>query len=239
MTTTQTTDTEAPAAAAPADMRRTWRRILAFVAPVPGIALAVSNGITPADLGGSTADEFASFAAHPVAGGWTIAFSGLFALTLAPAAAALMMAYRRHAPRLTTYLVGFVAVGFLFSPLYPSTNLLAAITGNEGLDRDAGIALAEGVTDNPWVGLAVIPFFLTITLGRIALGVMLWRVRLAPRWMAVAMLLATPVEFVLNPAIGNTGPAIAYLLTAVGFLSASYVLLRTPDDEFDLPPVAR
>ena len=51
------------------------------------------------------------------------------------------------------------------------------------------------------------------------------------------MLLAGPVEWGLGAVIGNAGPALAYLLTAVGFASASWALLHTSNSEFDLPPV--
>jgi hypothetical protein len=55
--------------------------------------------------------------------------------------------------------------------------------------------------------------------------------------MAAALALATPVEFLVVSTAGNIGPVLAYVLTAIGFGSASLALIKMNDDEFDLPPV--
>jgi hypothetical protein len=149
-----------------------------------------------------------------------------------------MMAYRRSAPRSATLVIGFVALGFLGAALYPDSNLIALVTAQNDLDTSAIVDMTDKLANHPLANVWILPFFLTITVGRIALGVLLWRVRLAPRWMAGAMLLATPVEFILVGTVGNIGPVLAYALTAIGFASASVVLLRMSNDEFDLPPLS-
>jgi hypothetical protein len=238
MSAANTSSTEAVTpAAAPADWRKFWRVLLAVVAPIPGVALAISNAVTPAELGGSTKDEFAAIAADPGAAQLAIIFSGIFILGLVPSAVALMMAYRRSAPRFTTLVIGFVALGFLGAALYPDSNLIALVTSQNDLDAATITDMTDKLSNHPLANVWILPFFLTITVGRVALGVLLWRVRLAPRWMAAAMLLATPVEFILVSTVGNIGPVLAYALTAIGFASASVVLLRMSNDEFDLPPL--
>lgn len=232
---------DAPTASAgPADLRRFWRILLAVVAPLPWLSLALANAITPEDLGGSVDDAFASIAAHPTAAQAAMWLGLPFFLLVVPSGVAMMMAHRRTSPRLTLVVGGFVTYAFCSALTNPNLNLIALITHEQGLDSDTTTALASRLQEHPLTIIAIIPFFLTITLGRIGLGVLLWRARLAPRAIAVAMLLASPVEFLLvgGPFGSNLGPALSYALTATGFCGASIVLLRMTDDEFDLPPYA-
>lgn len=221
------------------DRRRFWRRLLAVVAPLPWLALAASNAVTPDELGGSTEKTFTSFAAHPVAGEAAIWLSFIFAVTVVPSAVAMLMATRRVAPRMTTLVGGFVVLACMTGMTNPNLNLMALVTADSGLDTATVVTLADDMFAHPVSIVGIMPFFLTITFGRVVLGFMLWRIRIAPRWMAVALVLATPVEFILVAAVGNVGPVLAYVVTAIGFASASVALMRMTDDEFDLPPVTR
>ncbi len=222
----------------PADLRRFWRMLLAVVAPLPWLALAASNAVTPDDLGSSIDETFASVAAHPTATKAAMWLGLPFLLLVVPSGVAMMMAHRRTAPRLTLVVGGFVTYAFLSMLSNPNLNLIASITHEQGLDTDTTTALASRLEGHPLTIIAIIPFFLTITIGRIGLGVLLWRARLAPRAIAVAMLLASPVEFLLIGGLfgSNTGPALSYVLTAIGFTGASIALWQMTDDDFDLPP---
>lgn len=222
----------------PRDLRRFWRVLLAVVAPIPGVALALSNWSNPSELGGSTRETFDSFAAHQAQGSLSIWFGAIFAILAVPSGVAMLMATRRSAPRLSTWVVGFVTFGFCAGVTAPNVvNHIALVTAQNDLDPAVGIAIADEIFNSAFTNVAILPFFLTITIGRVLLGIVLWRARIAPRWMAVAMLLASPVEFALVGPFGNIGPTLAYGLTAVGFASASVALLRMSNDEFDLPAV--
>lgn len=222
----------------PPDLRRFWRTLLAVVAPLPWLALALSNAVTPDDLGSSTAETFASITEDPSAARVALWLGLAFSLLVVPSGVAMMMAHRRTSPRLTLAIGGFTTYAFYSALVNPNLNLIGLITHEQGLDSETTIALASSLEEHPLTIIAIIPFFLTITLGRIGLGVLLWRARMAPRAMAVAMLAASPVEFLLlgGPFGSNIGPALAYVLTALGFAGASIALLRMTDDDFDLPP---
>ncbi len=222
----------------PADLRRFWRILLAVVAPLPWLALALSNAITPDDLGSSTEETFASIAEDPTAAKAALWLGLPFVLLVVPSGVAMMMAHRRTAPRLTLVVGGFATYAFYSALLNPNLNLIGLVTHEEGFDADTTVALASRLEEHPLTIITILPMFLTITLGRIGLGVLLWRARLAPRAIAVAMLLAAPVEFLLvgGPVNTNSGAALSYLLTAVGFSGASIARLRMTDDDFDLPP---
>lgn len=238
MSLTSPSTASASAVEAPADWRRFWRILLAVVAPIPGVALALSNAVTPGDLGGSARETLAAVTANPGAARAATALSLVFLVFLVPSGVALVMALRRTAPRAATLVGGFVLLGFCAGATNPRTLDVALIAAQEKLDPTVATTIMEQLDVLPTTVVAILPFALTITLGRLALGVVLWRARIAPRWMAAALLLAGPVEWGTLGFIGNAGPALAYLLTAAGFASASYALLRMSDDEFDLAPRA-
>ena len=164
-------------------------------------------------------------AKHPTTGGVAVAFAILCAVTLVPAAVAMLVATRRVAPRASTLICALWVLGACCGSAAVSMQVITFVATQNDLDRGTVIALNEALEASP-VYLVIIPFAAAITLGRVLLGVLLWRVRIAPRWMAVALVVAVPVEWVLGAAIGNAGPAIAYLLTAAGFGSASVALSR-------------
>jgi len=236
-TRSSTTRSGVPIVKSPADWRGFWRILLAVVAPVPGVALALSNAVTPGDLGASAEQTLAAVADNPGAAQAAMAFSLVFLVFLVPSGVAMLMAMRRVAPRAATIVVGFVTLGFCAGVTNPGTLDVALIAARENLDPVVAATMMEQLDLLPTTVIAIVPFALTITLGRLALGVVLWRTRIAPRWMAAAMLLAGPVEWGLLGVIGNLGPSLAYLLTAIGFASASWALLHMSNREFDLPPL--
>jgi hypothetical protein len=205
--------------------RGAWRVGLAVAAPLPWLLLAASNAVTPEDLGGSYEQQYDAFVAHPAAAGLAVAFSILCAVTLVPAAFAMLMATRRAAPRGSTFIGGLWVLGACCGAAAASMQVITYVATRNDLDRATIVALNEALETSP-VYLVILPFAASIMLGRVLLGVLLWRIRIAPRWMAAALVAAVPVEWVLGAAIGNAGPAIAYVLTAVGFASASVALSR-------------
>ena len=237
MSSTYVSGSPARTDAPPRDLRGFWRILLAVVAPIPGVALALSNGFNPSVLGGSTRETFAAFAEHQGQASLSIWFSAIFGVLAVPSGVAMLMATRRVAPRLSTFVVGFVTFGFCAGVTAPSVESnIALLTAQHHLDVTEAMRISDALFTSPVGNAAILPFFLTITLGRVLLGIVLWRARIAPRWMAVAMILASPVEFIVP--FGNLGPILAYGLTAIGFASASVALLRMGNDEFDLRPVA-
>ncbi|TYB45528.1 hypothetical protein [Actinomadura chibensis] len=220
------------------DARTFWRVLLAVVAPVPALAIAVGGFVAPYDYGAEDGrDQFAATVAHHDRVGLMLLFSPILIFTLVPSALAMIAACRRHAPVFATVVGVLMTLGFLAGTANPSTDLLDYIAVDKNLDANTVITLGDSI-ENSGFGLILLPMLLTITIGRVLLAVLLWRVRVAPRWMAVAVGAAAPVEFV-NVLGGNLQPGVAWVLTAVGFASASVALLRTPNDEFDLPPVRR
>ncbi|MCW2938583.1 MAG: hypothetical protein JWN00_1568 [Actinomycetia bacterium] len=217
------------------DTRTFWRLLLAFVAPIAGFALAAANALSPGDLGGSSEDLVASVAAHQGAAEAGIWLSGLFLLTLVPGAIAVAWVSRRRNPTFTAIAGFLVILGFISGTANPATDLVALIGVQKGVDTKVLVTLVDALNNSAFTGVALLPFLLAITLGRLLLGILLWRARVAPRWMAAALIAAAPVEF-LNVTGGNLQPTLSWALTGLGFASATVALLRMSNDEFDLPP---
>ena len=106
--TTEPTSTIVDAVGSPPDVRRIWRIALAIVAPVPWLALAISNGITPDDLGGTTEETFRAIAADPDTARAAQWLGAAFALLVVPSAVAMIVAHRRVMPRLTLIVGGIL-----------------------------------------------------------------------------------------------------------------------------------
>lgn len=239
MTATRTAIDGAATATArrPRDARTFWRVLLALVAPAAGLILAVTSLLDPAELGGSSDNQVTSYAAHQdlvQAAAW---FGVLLGVTMVPGAVAVAWVCRRRRPLFATAAGFIVILGFLSGSAYGNIQNLTALVGvQKGIDHATLITLLDGIGNATIVGVALVPMLFAITAGRILLGVLLWRAAVAPRWMAVALIAAPFVEFI-NITGSNAQPAIGWALTAVGFASATVALLRTHNDDFDLPPI--
>ena len=83
--------------------------------------------------------------------------------------------------------------------------------------------------------VGVIAFVVGQGVALVLLGIAMYRARLAPRWLGIALAVSGPAHVFLPG--GNVGAGVGWLLTAVGCVGASIALLRTTNDSFDLGPV--
>ncbi|WP_248960759.1 proton-conducting transporter transmembrane domain-containing protein [Sphaerisporangium perillae] len=234
MTLGDTTTAAGPSAARPLrDVRGFWRVLLAVVAPLPMIAKGVYYLLSPVEGGAEFKDTVAAFAAHPQLADTLKWFDAVFVAGLVPATFAVAWAARRGAPRLTTAgaliaLVGFLAgVSLLGGVLTP-----ALLTVQHDLDIDAMAKLDQAWNNEPLIMVAGLLFIVGIVFGLGLLGAALWRSRVAPAWMGIA-LMAGGITHPFVP--GHIGQGVGLLVTAAGFAGASVALLRMRNDEFDLP----
>lgn len=221
----------------PPDVRGFWRTTLAVVAPVPALGIAASTAVAPYQMSGETADILAGASNNPGAMRLSVWLGLLTALTIVPAAIAVIWVCRRRAPRLTTVAAVLTLLGFTAAVVLPNDEVDALTAAEEGLDRTAVLALIEAVWNQPAVLVALLLFLVGMVIGGILLGIALWRSRAVPRWTAVALMVSSPLHLVFDGGI-NAITALTWVLTAVGFAGASVALLRMSNDEFDLPPVA-
>jgi hypothetical protein len=220
----------------PRDLRPFWRTGLAVLLPLPLLGLSLTYLLFPGTSRASFASELAAVTEHP---GRMVLLAWLevpFFLGMVPACLAVAWLCRRRAPVLATIAGVLTAAGFGGGfALLPHTDLASALAA--GLDP----AVLERVDDAGWAApraeVGIVLFLLGgVMAGLAMLGIALLRSRTAPWWAGLALILAGPTHpFMPNTLVSGLG----LLLGAVGFAGVSWALLRSRDDDLDLPPVDR
>jgi hypothetical protein len=79
-------------------------------------------------------------------------------------------------------------------------------------------------------------FVLGHVIGTVLLGLALLRSRTVPGWAAIVTAVAQPLHFVALVIVGSRElDFAAWTLNAVAFAVVAFAIVRTPDDEWDLP----
>jgi hypothetical protein len=106
-------------------------------------------------------------------------------------------------------------------------------------DADVRTPLGSGMENSAQQGAMIGIFVLGNLLGTIQIGLALWRARVVPTVVAIGLAVSQPIH--LASVLPDNRPLdlVGWGLTAVGFAAAGWVLLRTLNDEFDLPPLTR
>lgn len=215
------------------DPRTFWRVTLAILLPLPLLCLGLTYLLFPGPSRAAFADEVAAVTDHPVRMallGW---LEVPFFLGMVPACLAVAWICRRGAPGLATVAGALTAVGFGAGfALLPHGDLAGALQA--GVDP----AVLERVDDAAWAApraeLGIGLFLLGgVMIGLAVLGAALWRSRVVPFWFALALIIAGPTHpFAPNTTFSGLG----LILGAVGFAGVSWALLRSRNDDLDLPP---
>jgi hypothetical protein len=239
MATTQAIDTGTPAGTGrpPRDTRTFWRILLAVIAPLPMLAKGIYYLLTPVEGSAGFEETVHAFNAHHGLLQPLTALDAVFVVGLIPATIAVAWATRRAVPRLTTVGAVIALTGFFAGiALLGGIETPALVTAQHGLNPAAIAPLDEAVGNEPLILVSGLLFILGIVVGLSILGVALWRSRVAPVWMGVALLIGGAT----HPFIPNHyGQGIGLLVAAAGFAGATVALLRSGNDAFDLPPTGR
>lgn len=218
-----------------ADARSYWRVLLAVVAPLGFLVVGVQNVLTPYELGGSIEERIADIDADRDLVAALAPVNLAFVLLFVPGALAMVAALRRRRPVFTAVMGTWMMFAGLSATSNPPTDSVIAAGLRHGLDDGTIAALVDDLEGSVLTGVALLPFLLLLTVGRIALGVLFWTAQAGPRWLAVLMIASPFVEF-LPLGLGNAQPALSWMASGVAMTYVSISLLRTSDDEFDLPP---
>jgi hypothetical protein len=234
MSKTETTNAAPKAVRAPRDVRGFWRVLLAVVAPLPMLFMGLYYLLIPIDGDAPFETTLAAVEADPNRFEWLAWLQVPFFL-LIPAMFAVVWATRRAAPRLATAggLIGLggMSAGFFLLPGVVTPEFL---TVHEGLDTATMAKVSSAVEEQPTTQIGSLLFILAVTVGLLLLGIGLWRSRVAPAWMGIALAFG---GFTHPFMPGHLTAGIGLLIAAIGFAGASVALLRTSNEDFDLPPI--
>lgn len=236
MTTSTDVRRPAHAEAGPADLRRSARYLAALLMPIGPAAVALLRYNLPTFTSGDAEDAVAAVYAHPGAQSLVLWMGLAAALTLVPGVYAVGRLTHRQAPRLTAAALLLLVPGYLALSLMLGSDLMLWTSAQAGIPQSQAMALYEAT--HPTTDIALGVFVLGHVVGTVLLGIALFRTRLVARWVAVLLAVSQPLHFVAAVVVGSpTLDLVAWCLTAFGMTAAAFAVLRTPDAQWDLPPL--
>lgn len=217
---------------------RTARRIIAAaIMVIPASCVAVGRLVAPSVSAENTRGLLDVVAAQPDRQLLSVLLGSLAMLTLVPAfLAAARLARRRH-PLLAMVAAGVNLVAYLGIGLsFGAVDNMALVGGLLPVEqRDSAAAFIDAFSNSAIFGVSVGLFVIGHILGAVLLGLALRDSIPAVGW--IAMTVSQPLHFVMFVIVQNLVlDAMAWGLTALGFVFCAYVVLRTPDDNWDLAP---
>lgn len=219
-----------------ADLRHASRILAALILPIGPLAVAGLRYILPyfsATTPRETATDVIAAEGSQSAVLW-LAMIATF--TLLPGVLAVGRLTRRGAPKLTAAAMLLVVPGYLALTYLIGIDLVLWTGARAGLDASTLTELAGTVHPTSNIGLMVFVFGHVI--GTALLGLALLRSRTVPVWAAIVTAVAQPLHFVALVIIGSPAlDAVAWTANSVAFAVVGYAILKTPDDEWELPPV--
>jgi len=215
------------------DPRTLWRVLLAVTAPLVAIYVAAARFLLPYDLSDSPEAIFAAMVAHPFFQAITAWFGTALAPTCVSGVVAVAWVTRRRTPVLTTIGLllaypGFVClfIGNSFGDL-----ITQAVAKHPELDRPTAYALAYGLESSVVTSLTGLIFVFGHLIGTVILGIALWRSRVLPSWIGIALAVSQPIHLLSVITENRPLDLVGWGSTALGFAVAGWLLLRTPNDE--------
>jgi hypothetical protein len=218
------------------DVRGFQRTVAAIVLVVPATAVAIGRLFTTDDA--NTRQALDAIAANP-SRQFIFALLGFIAsLTVVPAFLAAARLARRRRPVLTTIALGVNLAAYLGGfAMFALDNLYLAGAQLPAEERDTAAALIDAMWSAGLSGVSTALFVLGHVIGAILMGLALRGSIPTVGW--IAMILSQPAHimaFVVFP--NRLMDAFAWGLMALCFAICAAVVLRTPDDEWDLPPIS-
>lgn len=146
----------------------------------------------------------------------------LFSLLLIPAALGLMQLLRRHGSRVGPVAAAMLATaafvhGAMLGYQLPEASIVAHVA-----DRAQAVSLADAMYGDAAFTALVIPFTAFMFPGLLLLALSLWRSRVAPLWVALAIAAAVVVELA-GPPDWKARSMFALLLLGLGWVGTRLV----------------
>lgn len=216
---------------APRDTRRFSRIAAAVLMPVGPLAVALLRFIIPFDPAAAAA------AADPVRFDVILALGAVATFTLVPGAYAAVHLVRRYQPVLAAWVGALLIPGYLGLAGLAALDAIAIAGARLAIDPATVSAIYDGVGALTPTTVFFVAFLVGHILGTVLLGVLCFRSRLMPRTMALLLAVSQPLHLTAVILANNWLDLVAWSLTAAGMAFLALRVLRTPDEEWDLPPL--
>ena len=224
----------------PRDDRRIRRFAAAGVLVVPATCIAASGLVAPGYGASSTAALLDAIAAEPGRRAVADALGALALLTLVSAFLAVSRLARRRRPLLAAAaaaanLIAHLGLGLAFGAF---DGFLSVAAARPAIEQPVLIAYLEAVTTSGLFGLSTGLFVFGHLIGAVLAGLALRGT--VPTWTWIAPALSPPLHLISSTVLQNRIlDAAARGLAALALIVCPITVLRTSDDEWDLPPLVR
>ena len=226
-------------AKAPRDLRRTFRILIAVALPLGPFGVLLTRAVQPYWNAEGEGAIIADIAASPGRAEALVWFSLLCYPPLVLGALANGYVCRRTAPRIGLAAAGFTFVGYTLAAQLGSTDLLAHAMAQDGISQAAILEASRAMMSHPALVVALLSFLLGHLVGGVLTGIAVVKAGLVPRWVGAALVLSQPVHVISVVAFPSRllDVTLGWGLATLCFAMVGLAVLRTPDDEWDLPPV--
>jgi hypothetical protein len=209
---------------------RTFDRVTAAILmPIGPAAVAVLRFVIPPSIEQSLA--------HPEVQRLVVALSFVGVLTLVPGAYAAIAFVRRYQPVLSTWVAALLIPGYLALGANAFGDAIPVAASDLGLPAAGVIDLIEAASALPTVSALFGIFVVGHIVGTILLGIAVIRARVVPLVIGVLLAVSQPLHLTAVMSALPWLDLIAWGLTALGMGFLGWRLLRTPNDEWELPPI--
>jgi hypothetical protein len=227
-----------PTTRRPRDLRTLWRVLIAIVLPIGPIMVVVIRGIMPYWTNDDTTTMVAKSLADPGAMN-AMAWVGLFIVPpLVASLIAIGYVARRGAPVLATLGATLSFLAYTNWSTGGNADLLVTAAGDKGIDQATIVTIVDATMNHPAAALSSFGWIIGHILGAVLLGFALLRARAIPTWAAIAMIVSQPIHLVAAVILPSRllDLTLGWGLTAVAFTVVAVTILRTRNDDWDLPP---
>ena len=222
------------------DLRRTWRRVAALALVAGPLGVTVIRLVMPYWTDDAPAQMVAGFAADPGRGAAMNWLSLVVTPFLLLSALAMGFVARRRAPVIATWGAAVLFGAYALGSAVSAPDILVTALLGRGDDEASVAATAQLLMDTPVMLAGALSFVLGHLVGMVLVAVAVVRARIVPLWVGLVIAVAQPVHVVSAVVVPSRmlDVVLGWGATTLGYALVRAVL-RTPDDEWDLPPVPR
>ncbi|HSO64140.1 MAG TPA: hypothetical protein VLQ78_03475 [Ornithinibacter sp.] len=243
MTTTTTTTAGRTDASPPPprDLRRTWRRLAAVCLVAGPLGVTAIRAVMPYWTSDGHTELVAGIAGDPgraSAMNWVAVLVTPFLLL---SALAMGHVARRRAPVVATWGAGILFGAYALGSSVGAPDMLVDAMARAGEDPATIAATSQLLMDHPPMLAGALSFVLGHLVGMVLVGIAVVRAGVVAWWVGLMIAVAQPVHVVSAVVVPSRvlDVTLGWGLTTVGYALVALAVLRTADDDWDLPPVAR
>jgi len=223
------------------DLRTLWRVLIAVALPIGPLLVTILRGIMPYWTNDDGPTMIAKSLANPDTMNVTVWLGAAVLPPMVISMLAIGYVTRRGAPVLATIGAGLSFLAYVNLGVGGNPDLLVLTAGEKGIDPGTIHQVLDASMNHPVAFISGFGWVVGHIVGMVLLGLALLRTRAIPTWAAVALMVSQPIHLVAAVILPSRALDLTagWGLTTVGFTVVAIAILRTRNDDWDLPPATR